>query len=119
MRFLGIARQRVGTFVGRAERARTALLGEVFAECLTGAALGAGGNRLGELELIFARHLMHPGLLERGPFLVAFYACVAAGASVRKRAASRRPTLAQDMHSSREGRRKAENPANASESTCG
>src|SRR5262245_56311240 len=87
VRFFRVARQRVGTLVRRAERARAAFLREVFAEGLARAALGARGNRLGELELIFARYLMH-----RAPpavRLVAFYAHRGASASVRKWAAAR------------------------------
>jgi hypothetical protein len=60
VRFLRIARQRIRAFVRRAERARATLVRKVFAKGLAGPASGAGGDGLGELELIFARHLMHP-----------------------------------------------------------
>src|SRR5260221_8448929 len=59
MRFLRIARQRVRAFVGRAERAGSAVVGEVFAERLLRPALRALRNRVGQHDLIFARHLMH------------------------------------------------------------
>src|SRR6185369_12444306 len=53
-------RQGVGAFVRRAERARPALAGEVFAERLAGTPPRAFRDRVGELDLIRAKYLMHP-----------------------------------------------------------
>src|SRR6267154_2736750 len=50
----GLLRQRVGPFIRRAERARSALGGEVFAEGLARAPLGALSDRVGKLDLIRA-----------------------------------------------------------------
>ena len=55
-------RQRVGAFVGGAERALSAAAGEIFAERLRRAPSRALGNRVGKLDLICARDLMHPRL---------------------------------------------------------
>src|SRR5207237_10040676 len=52
-------RQRVCAFVCGAERTGATLVGEVLAKCLLGPAARALGDGLGELDLIFARHLMH------------------------------------------------------------
>src|SRR5471030_2553890 len=58
----GFLRQRVRPFVGRAERARSAGAGEIFAEGLRRAPPCALGDRVGELNLICAQDLMHPRL---------------------------------------------------------
>src|SRR2546421_3253595 len=62
VRFLWIARQRVRALVCRAERAGPASLREVLAERLAGTPSRARGDRIGELELIFTRHLVHGAL---------------------------------------------------------
>ena len=59
VRFLRVARQRVGAFVGGAERAGTALGRKIFAEGLRRTPPRAFSNRVGELELIGAENLMH------------------------------------------------------------
>jgi hypothetical protein len=56
-----IARQHVGAFVCRAERARPPIVRKILTEGLR-APSRAGGDRVGELDLIFARDLMHDGL---------------------------------------------------------
>jgi hypothetical protein len=56
-----IARQRVGAFIGRAQRARSTLFREVFAEGLRRPPLRAFFDRVGQLDLIDSRHLMHKG----------------------------------------------------------
>src|SRR2546421_359794 len=65
----GVLRQRVGAFVSGAERARSALVGEVLAEGLSRTPPGALGDRVGKLDLIRAQNLVHPRLR-----LPAFYA---------------------------------------------
>src|SRR5262245_30613450 len=57
--FVRIARQRVCAFVGRAERAGAAGFRKVLAEGLRRATPCAFLDRVGELDLIDARHLMH------------------------------------------------------------
>src|SRR5439155_1998855 len=57
-----IARQRVRAFVCRAEGAGAAGIGEILAERLPWTPPRAFGDRRGELELIFPRHLMHHDL---------------------------------------------------------
>lgn len=59
VRLVRVARQRIGPFVCRTERARSSIVGEIFAERLAWPALRAFGDRVGEFELIFARYLMH------------------------------------------------------------
>src|SRR5580765_6240725 len=59
----GLLRQRVCALVGRAERARATLGGEIFAERLAGPALRTLCDRVGELDLIRAQDLMHLRLL--------------------------------------------------------
>src|SRR6516225_6203795 len=74
MRILG---QRIGAFVGRPERARSAVSVEIFAERLARSAPRAGNDRLSELQLIFAWHLMHgslSGASDRPRRLLRFYA---------------------------------------------
>src|SRR5207249_3178108 len=56
------ARQRVRAFVCRAEGAGAAGIGEILAERLPWTPPRAFGDRRGELELIFPRHLMHHDL---------------------------------------------------------
>src|SRR5436190_6533590 len=56
---LHVARQRVRTFVSGAERAGPASLRKIFAERLSWPTPRAGGDCFGELQLIFARHLVH------------------------------------------------------------
>ena len=56
-----VARQDVGAFVRGAERARSAVLGKILAERLRTPSRSRG-DRVGELELIFARDLVHWGL---------------------------------------------------------
>src|SRR5262249_29119964 len=59
VRLFRVARQGVGAFVRRAERARSALRRKVLAERLRWTPSRPFGDGLGELELIGARHLMH------------------------------------------------------------
>src|SRR5438874_13656761 len=73
------AGQRVCALVCRAERARSTVVGKIRAERLR-PALRARSDRFGELELIFAGHLVHDSL----PSL-AFYASTWRPAPVRKR----------------------------------
>src|SRR5262245_57369437 len=63
MRILG---KRVRAFVRGAKRAATTVVIEVFAEGLRRTPPCARDNRLGELELVFAGHLMH-GASPSGP----------------------------------------------------
>src|SRR6266851_2663213 len=48
----GLLRQRIGAFIRRTERARSALVGEVLAEGLARTPPGAFSDRVGELDLI-------------------------------------------------------------------
>src|SRR5438552_4124623 len=73
------AGQRVCALVCRAERARSAVVGKIRAERLR-PALRARSDRFGELELIFAGHLVHDSLPS-----FAFYASTWRPAPVRKR----------------------------------
>jgi hypothetical protein len=75
-----VLRQRVSAFVRRAERARAAFVREVLAECLCGAAPRAFSDGVRQINLIFARDLMH----RASPLPPAFYAPVSPGAPVQK-----------------------------------
>src|SRR5579863_8320619 len=61
----GLLRQRIRAFVRRAKRTRSTLAGEVLAEGLVRAPLGAFSDRVSELDLICARDLMHPPPCDR------------------------------------------------------
>jgi hypothetical protein len=78
---VGVLREDVSAFVSRTERARAAMIVEILAEGLKRPASGAFRNRSRQLELIFARDLMH----RRSSSRPGLYASVTRGASVRNR----------------------------------